>query len=367
MACTSRLIILCCIYFFLSSSVYSQETNIRIKVVNNKNEPVAFATVTVLSVPDTIHQQSRVSDSAGISEFQLLQGHPYIIRVTSINYEVPEKKVTIKGENPFYLFKAQALSSTLNKVVVTANRPLMRQEDDKTIVDPENLAASSTNAYEIIEKVPGLYVDQDGNIYLNSTTPATGYINGREQKMSAADIATMLKNLPPNAIASIEILRTPSAKYDASGTGGIVNVILKKGVRIGLTGSITGGLNQGKYGNQFIGININNNNGKTSSYLNFQLSRRDNYEEIKTERIFSSDSLLSQDAITTYPTTNYYIGYGINYQFNKKWEISYDGRFSFSNSNNRSNNFSSISKISTAKVISNNEADVINKITNYNI
>src|SRR2546423_538199 len=342
MACTSRLIILCCIYFFLSSSVYSQETNIRIKVVNNKNEPVAFATVTVLSVPDTIHQQSRVSDSAGISEFQLLQGHPYIIRVTSINYEVPEKKVTIKGENPFYLFKAQALSSTLNKVVVTANRPLMRQEDDKTIVDPENLAASSTNAYEIIEKVPGLYVDQDGNIYLNSTTPATVYINGREQKMSAADIATMLKNLPPNSIATIEILRTPSAKYDASGSGGIVNVVLKKGVKIGLTGSVVAGGNQGKYGSRFIGLNLNNNNGKVATYLNMQYGHRNYYEEVKTDRLFATDSLLSQDAFSLYPTNNYYLGFGINSQVTKKWELGYDGRINYSDFVNTTNNLSQI-------------------------
>src|SRR5215218_1559615 len=119
----------------------------------------------------------------------------------------------------------------------------MRQEDDKTIIDPENLASSSINAYEILEKTPGLFVDQDGNIYLNSTTPATVYINGREQKMSTADIATMLKSLPPNSIASIEIMRTPSSKYDASGSGGIVNVILKKGVRIGFTGSVNAGMN----------------------------------------------------------------------------------------------------------------------------
>src|SRR4028118_1092556 len=118
----------------------------------------------------------------------------------------------------------------------------MRQEDDKTIVDPENLAASSTNAFEILEKTPGLFVDQDGNVYLSSTTPARIYINGREQRMSTADIATMLKSLPPNSIASIEILRTPSAKYDANGGGGIVNVVLKKGVRIGLTGSANVGL-----------------------------------------------------------------------------------------------------------------------------
>ena len=152
----------------------------------------------------------------------------------------------------------------------------MRQEDDKTIVDPENLVAASTNVYEVIEKTPGLFVDQDGNIYISSLTPAAVQINGRDMKMSAADVATLLKTLPPNAILSIEIVRSPSAKYDAASTGGIVNVVLKKGVKIGTTGSINAGIQQGKYNNQFIGFNLNNNNGKKSSFINLNYSRRIN-------------------------------------------------------------------------------------------
>ena len=154
---------------------------------------------------------------------------------------------------------------------------------------------------KFLEKTPGLFVDQDGNVYLSSTTPAKIYINGREQKMSTADIATMLKSLPPNSIASIEILRTPSAKYDASGGGGIVNVVLKKGVRIGFTGSVNAGMNQGVYGNQFVGLNLNNSSGKLNTYINLQYSRRNTYDQIKTDRLFAADSILSQDAFTSLP------------------------------------------------------------------
>ena len=149
-------------------------------------------------------------------------------------------------------------------------------------------------AYEVIEKTPGLFVDQDGNIYISSLTPATVQINGRDMKMSAADVATMLKSLPPNSISKIEILRTPSAKYDASSSGGIVNVVLKKGVKIGMTGSINGGMQQGTYGNQFIGFNLNNNDGKKSSYVNLNYSKRNNYEKIITDRIFAPDSMLAR-------------------------------------------------------------------------
>ena len=120
-------------------------------------------------------------------------------------------------------------------------------------------------------------------------------------KMSAADVATMLKSLPPNAIAKIEIIKTPSAKYDASAGGGIVNVVLKKGVKIGMTGSINAGMQQGTYGNQFIGFNLNNNTDKKTSNLNVNYGRRNSYDQIVTDRIFAVDSVLSQHAFTKYP------------------------------------------------------------------
>ena len=361
-----RILLFGILIFSLGFTSFSQDAA-NFRIVDSKNEPLPFATVTVVSVPDTAYKQYEVTDSNGIAHVFLINNHPYIIRISLVNYVQQDKRITFHSNRPDYVIQMQLSSSTLNNVVITANRPLMRQEDDKTIVDPENLAAASTNAYEILEKTPGLYVDQDGNIYLNSTTPAIVYINGREQKMSAADIATMLKNLPPNAIASIEIIRTPSAKYDASGSGGIVNVVLRKGVRIGLTGSITAGGNQGSYGNQFLGININNNNGDVSSYLNMQVNNRNSYDEIQTDRKFAPDSVLSQDAFTRYPGTNYYLGYGINYQWNKKWEISYDGRLSLNNYRNNSKNISSIKTISSNQVVSENESDVQNKANNYNI
>ena len=347
--------------FVLTSFAYSQQTGVTFKIANAKNEALPFATVTVLPVPDTTSKLEKITDSSGRVTFSLLQGRPYRIVASAVEYVSIEKGITIKGDNPTYTIIVEALSKSLSNVVVTSRRPIMRQEDDKTIVDPENLAASSTNAYEILEKTPGLFVDQDGNIYLNSMTPATIHINGREQKMSTADIATMLKSLPPNSIASIEILRTPSAKYDASGGGGIVNVVLKKGVRIGLTGSVNAGFNQGRYGNRFAGINLNNSNGNLNTYLNLQVSTRNNREELVTDRFFAPDSVLSQQAITIYPAQSYYGGYGINWEITKRWNLNYDGRININNSDNKSTNLSQIKKISDAAIVEGNNVEVQNK------
>ncbi len=362
----------CCIsllVFFLGIKpeiALAQTSAVIIRIVNTKKEPLPFATVVVTSVKDSIRSIKKVSDSSGVATFNLAH-EQYLVSISSVNYAPFQKGITVKTDNSTFTFTADVKSKSLQGINIISARPVIRQEDDKTIVDPENLAASSTNAYEILEKTPGLFVDQDGNIYLNSTTPAIVYINGREQKMSSSDIATMLKNLPPNSIASIEILRTPSAKYDASGSGGIVNVVLKKGVKIGLTGSVNIGGNQGKYGNRFIGVNLNNNNGKVTTYLNLQYGKRNNSEQVRTDRLFAPDSLLSQDAFSLYPTNNYYLGFGVSYPITKKWEMSYDARTNYSDFINTTNNFSLIKKVSNNKLITNNTSDVTNNGNNFNL
>ena len=360
----------CLLVFLMLSLAFSaraQSITLRLKLVSSKGDPVPFATVTMQRSEDSTQRQQKVSDSTGMALFQVGAEGPYRVQVSSVDYQTLEKGIAVKGATASFTLTLEPAGKSLGTVVVTATRPLIRQEDDKTIVDPESLAASSTNAYEIMEKTPGLFVDQDGNIYLNSTTPATIHINGREQKMSTADIATMLKSLPPNSIASIEILRTPSARYDASGGGGIVNVVLKKGVRIGLTGSVNTGFNQGRYGNRFIGLNLNNSSGLLTSYLNLQYSKRNTEEQIKTERLFAPDSLLSQDALTVYPTNSYYLGYGLGYTLSKKWEVNYDGRFSLNHSRNRTTNLSGISEVSTGTEVERNEGNVHNQGDNFNL
>lgn len=348
------------LFCLASLSVKAQETNVSIRIVNQKNEPVVSASITVTDHPDSLHQFKKVADNNGTASFPLLKGHQYTISVSSVNYLSFEKQIILSAGQTHFTFVAESVSKTLGGVVITSQKPLMRQEDDKTIVDPEALAATSTSGYEILEKTPGLFVDQDGNIYINSLSPAAIYINGREMKMSTADVATMLKSLPPNAIEKIEILKTPSAKYDASGGGGIVNVVLKKGIKLGITGSVTAGWQQGKYSNRFLGFTLNNNNGRRTSYLNLNFGNRNSYEQIKTDRLFTPDSVLAQDASTTYPSNTAYAGYGLSYQLNKKWDISYDGRLSYNGFNNKTTNHSIISGISNGGVTTDNIAKVTN-------
>lgn len=332
-------VLYCCCILCFPLLVKGQQFDFAIKVLDNKKQAVEFAGIRLLNKDSSLHALN-VTDSMGIAHFTLDSTRQYILRITSIGLKTLEELISVGPQDTMRSFVLSPSGNLLNEVVIAKKKALMRQEDDKTIIDPEQLAEASSTAYEVLEKTPGLFIDQDGNIYISSLTPATVYINGRELKMSKSDVAAMLKNLPPNSIEKIEIMRTPSAKYDASGGGGVVNVVLKKGVKLGLNGSVNTGAQQGVYGNQYMGFNLNNNDGKWSTYVNVNGTLQDNYQQLNTDRVLKGDTLLSQKAFTQYPGQVLFGNFGATYEWNEKWSLAYDIRSScnWSNSNTDNNN-----------------------------
>ena len=337
-----------------------QQPAVLIKVVDAKYNPVGFANISIVNKIDSTKVANTITDSIGITKINLGPKASYTIKVSAIGYKKYTKDYYINDQSSIAI-KLTEDPTQLNEVVVKSTKALIRQEDDKSVVDPEPLAASSTNAYETVEKVPGVFIDQDGNIYLNGLSPAGVQINGRDLRMSAADIAILLKSLPPNAIQKIELIRTPSAKYDASGGGGLVNIILMKGVKIGLNGSVNTGFSQGEYGNKFIGFNLNNNNDKLSSYVNAQYSNNNGVTITNSDRILSIDSVLKQEARAVSPNHSANLGYGFGKTIKDKWEFNYDGRMSQNKFDNTTNSNSYLRQISVNQNTGNIQTSVNNK------
>jgi hypothetical protein len=323
-------------------AAFGQYKPVRFTVVNAKKQPISFANMAIQKL-DSPYQRNQVTDSNGIAILVLYQGAIYQFKTAAIGYQADTRTIKFDQLNQVQIVLKET-TNQLKEVVVTSTKPLIKQEDDKTVVDPEPLAASSTNAYETMEKIPGIFIDQDGNIYLNGLSPAGVQINGRELKMSASDMATILKSLPPSSIQKIELVRTPSAKYDASGGGGVVNIILKKGVKIGLNGSVNLGNNQGVYGNQFIGLTLNNTTDKYNVYLNTQYNQNDGYSIVNTDRYLSMDTVLKQTAKTLSPNKSAYIGFGLGSNWTDRFELNYDARLSGQSFVNTTNNESLLEK-----------------------
>jgi iron complex outermembrane receptor protein len=299
----------------------------RVTIQSDRGEALIGATVLV-KAPGQGDGQFAITDEQGRVSFDGLAEEVQWFQISYIGFSPLDTLVVIDRRQPSLTFTLREAALDLAEVTVRARRPLVRQEEDKMIVDPEPLAHTSTNSLEILEQTPGIFVDQDGYIYLNSATPAKVFINGREQKLSREDMAAVLRSIPPENIRQIEILRTPSTRYDAASSGGIVNVVLRKGVRIGRTGSVRAGADQGFYGNQFAGFNLNDSDDRNTWYLSFNYNRSNALEELSSKRFFPGDTTLWQDALTSQPGQRAYLGFGVAHALRSHWELSFDGRIS---------------------------------------
>ena len=340
------------------TAIAQNTTSLRINLTCKTNDTLTGITLRLYLLPDTQLVATQKYKNGG-SRFTVNRLSKYLVRISSVGFEASEEPVSITNSSAEYFFTVKRKTTSLTGVTVTARKPLIKQEDDKTIVDAEVLANSSTNAYEVLEKTPGAIVDQDGNVYLNSMTPATVFINGREMKLSSEDLASLLKSLPAASVSKIEILRNPSAKYDAASSGGIVNIVLKKGIKLGSNGSVNAGYFQGVYATETAGFNINKSTGKINSYLSYQFTNRKNYEELNSDRLIKTDSsLLAQRAYTTYPAINNYISAGIDIAFTKKFNINYDLRLTPNNNKSYALNGIDIIKAPTGALTGKNQSDI---------
>lgn len=346
--------------FVLSvSSVHAQKLEIQLTLLTEKQEAFPNATASLYRLPDSVLVLRQVINGNGV--FKADSATTYLLKVSAAGVQNVSKEIRVKDSSVEVTIVLNPKVSNLGNITIVAKRPLIKQDDDKTIVDAEAISNSSSNAFEVLEKVPGAIVDQDGNVYLSSTTPATIYVNGREMKLSNADIASMLKSLPAGSVSKIEILRSPSAKFDAASSGGIVNIVLKKGVKLGTSGSVNLAYFQGVYATETAGVNINRSSGKLTSYFSYQFTNRNNFEKLNSDRFTAIDTLVSQQSHTTYPSLNNYISGGIDYAFTKKFNVSYDVRLS--NNSQRSYAYNPIHIINTASssVLGNNQSDIRNK------
>ena len=354
----ASMLMLLCVH---CTQAQNKTTILKVFLQTAKNDSASHASIQLFALNDSVAMATQLFNKSGNS-FTVTQLSKYTVTVSCIGFATVSKTINVTDKPLTTTLFLKRSSTYLKAVVVTSKKPLIKQEDDKTIVDATVLANSSTNAYEVLEKTPGAIVDQDGNVYLSSMNPATVFINGREMKLSSEDLASLLKSLPASSVSKIEIQRNPSAKYDAASSGGIVNIVLKKGVKLGSSGSINVGYFQGIYSNQTAGVNINKSAGKINSYFSYQFTNSNNFTSLISSRFVAADnSLLSQKAFTKNGGKTNYIGGGIDYAFSKKFNVGYDVRVSLNNSKSNSLNSNNIANKISQLLLANNQSGINNK------
>jgi hypothetical protein len=285
-----KLLILILVLFTSSSVAIAQSNAGKIfGKVQSSVEPVNGATVNVLRSKDSTLVKMSVCDKAGVFEIEKLSNGAYVLKITAVGYtpfvSAPLVITDDKPEvslPPIELVKA---NRNLQSVSVTATRPLIENKIDRLVVNVEAaISNAGSTALDVLEKSPGVSVDRDGNISLKGKQGVIILIDGKQTYLSSTDLATLLKNMPANQLDQIEIMSQPSAKYDASGNSGMINIKTKKSQQAGYNGSLSLSYTQGKYpktNNSFI---FNKRKGKVNLFTNIGISFNKNFFNINLER-----------------------------------------------------------------------------------
>lgn len=338
-----KVYILLLLLFALSNVVYSQAKPGKIsgKIVS-ANEGVSGATVNVLRSKDSSLVKIGVGNKTGVFEIEQIAIGQYIVKVTAVGYApFISGVVTISVDNSTVTIpdiELLKIIKNLQAVKVTATRPLIENKIDKLVVNVEAaISNAGSTALDVLERSPGITVDKDGGISLKGKQGVIILIDGKQTYLSAADLVTLLKNTPANQLDQIEIMSQPSAKYDASGNSGMINIKTKKNQQAGFNGNLSLSYTQGKYpktNNSFV---FNKRQGKVNIFTTIGVSYNKNFFNIDLIRNIRNNSTSAITSVFNQTTANYRhdqpnsIKAGFDFFATKKTTFGAGGSFTYLN------------------------------------
>jgi len=315
---------------FLLSQAKAQNTNGKISVllVDNKEQPVS-ATIVLKNLADTLLIRRVSTDDKGKFGFKNLSYGIYAININAVGFKAIYDKISITSTK-FSIdktFKMIAESSDLGSINVSGRKPLIERFTDKTVMNVENsLVATGNTALEILAKMPGVSVNQDGNISVRGKSGVNVLIDGKSTFLSNEQLATRLKSLNSNELKSIELITNPSSKYDAEGNAGIINIKLKKNSAFGTNGNIDLGFGYAKNPKSDAGISLNHRNKNLNIFGNFANNNNKYQEDLNINRITSdgiSDTYFHQYNTQIRSSHNNNYKFGLDYFLNEKNTIGF--------------------------------------------
>lgn len=257
-------------------------------VSSPEGETIEGASVYLLDSEDETLIKAEFTSKTGNFFFQNIPFGAYKIVVEHPDYAVYRSPgFSVTEEHDFGMISLENRSGELKEVEVVVRKPLIEQRFDKTILNVDkSISNAGTTALEVLQKAPGMVVDQNDNISMRGRSGVILLLNGKRVPMSGPELANMLRGLPADAIDRIEIITNPSAKYEAEGSAGMIDIILKKDTRQGTNGSITSSLGYGEYFKTNQGFQLNHRVGKFNLFGSYNFGYRKEFTDLDIERKF---------------------------------------------------------------------------------
>ena len=298
------------------------------------------ATVSLLHQKDSSIVKLVTSKDNGNFNFSSVENGNYIVSATYVGYApVYSVSFEVNGNDvkvPDLILVKN--TESLGAVTVTAKRPMVEVKADKTILNVEGtINATGSDALGLLRKSPGVMVDKDDNISLAGKNGVRIYIDGKPSPLSGTDLTNYLKSIQSAQIDAIELITNPSAKYDAAGNAGIINIKLKKNKTFGTNGSVNAGYSIGVYPKYNAGINLNHRNKSVNVFGSY------NFSDNKRNTIFDmyrsiGDTLFNGHTDADFIARSHSFKTGADFYINKKstFGVLVNGNFTENSFNNNS-------------------------------
>lgn len=284
-----RTIMLLVAWLITISNFAAAQNNLTLSGQVNSNIPLDGATVSLYKTADSIPVQTAITDSKGAFSLAHLKPGAYRITVIMIGHSV------YKGDN-FQLnvntvlpvIQLQQTALALQEVSISSQKALIEKKIDRTVINVDAMISSAgSTVYEVLEKSPGIRIDQSGGVSLKGKGAAI-FIDDKPAYLSGADLESYLKSLPSSTIDQIELMTNPPAKYDAAGNGGIINIRTKKSKLKGFNGGANLSYVQGKYARTNNSFNFNYRYHKMNFFGNVGYTVINNYSDLDINRHFEN-------------------------------------------------------------------------------
>lgn len=332
-------------------ALWGQAAQISGKVAGEGGQPLEYASLTLHQASDSTLAKGAIADSTGFFFFLSPPPGDYFIRASHLGYE--------SGETPVFSFRDEGKghdigtlslapqSETLQEVSVRGKKPFVERHLDKLVVNVENsIVSAGASILEVLERSPNVMVDQNGNITLNGRQGVIIMMDDKPLQLSGDALANMLRGMSSATIEKIEIISNPSARYDAQGSSGIINLKTKKGQQLGANGNASLSAGHGKFGKAAAGASLNYRARFYNLFGNYNYSWNKFFNNLVVFRRFSEggevQAIYDQNSFLAMPFNNHSARAGADFFLGAKTTVGFLASGVFSHFKPKGDNESAI-------------------------
>lgn len=325
--CSAIVLFLFCIPSFFataqignSMSQNRQAGKLSGRLIDAQKKPVSYATVALMRIDSSI-VNGALTDDNGVFTIEPTGSGNFMLRISGISVATQTianiKILPSEHEKKLGNITVSSSNTTLKTVEVVSERPAMEMSVDKKVFNVEkNTTATGGSAADVLQNVPSVSVDADGNVSLRGKQGVTIFIDGKPATLLGGDVNSALQSMPASSIQNVEVITNPSARYDAQGMTGIINIVTKKDRKMGFNGNVSIGAGTRDKYNGSLGLNLRNE--KWNFFLNSSYRRNRNYHRFTTDRVnYYNDSTFYSYENNTRDFTGFFNTLGTEYAIDK--------------------------------------------------